>query len=507
MKKNFDFDVACSSLWRKVKEFRYEICSSLFFGLLAYGFYFTNMVYNHDSMNKIVLPYDWYYTLGRWVIDLLAYVFPHPTMPWYDGLVSLCLYTAGICMISSLFQFKNKYTRILLAAVIISFPSFCVEYLYVYQAIYYSLAFVLAVSSVLLWIHAKNVWWHVGAAICVVLCLGLYQGLLTVVSSLMVVFLVKQLLQGDIPPRKVLGEVLTGIAVLVAGVAVYFMLTEAVFLIRGNGFNGYAREAMEGTLPLYKRVLMPFLQMYLDIITSHEIVVTRFSTCAHLLSIICCAYAIIRWMRDRAFGEQSLLLLLLVLFPVSVYFMWFALSSHVGSILVYVGFISIYVLMAVVTENVKVRKWMPNVVKIALCCIIFANVRFANVTAMRTKLLYDHTFSFYTTLVTQIKSSGLLDGQSKLAICGRTDQFLCDIKKKYPYRTWYTGEGVNNYSKQNFVRFLLGFDIPAASAGEKGKIVASDGFKEMPIYPDEGSIRKFGNVIVVKFSHEVKDKH
>lgn len=504
--KTMDIDIVFDALWRKVKQYRYEICSSFFFGLLAYGYYFTNMLYNYDSMYKIVLTYNWFYRLGRWGIDLLAYVFPHPTMPWYDGLVSLLLYTLGICMISKLFQLRNKYTRILLAAVIISFPSFCVEYLFIYQAIYYSLAFVLAILSVYLWANAKSPWWYAVAVFCIVMSLGLYQGLLTVVTSLMVVFSIKLVLQGDVPTQKIFKKGLMGIAILVTGVVVYFMVTEAVFLIRGKGFDQYATDAMESTLPLYRRVLKPFLQMYWDIFTNSDIVVTRFSSFFHVVALLCCGCALVKWLRGRAWSERFLLSLLLVLFPVSIYFMWFSLSFG-NMILVYVGFISVYVLMAVIMENFRMCKWLSSVVKIALCCIIFANVRFSNVTAMRTKLLYDHSFSFYTTLVTQIKSSGMLDGQSKLAVCGETNQFLYNMKGKFPQWTKYAGSGVNNYSKQRFIRLLLGFDIPSVSLEEKQEIVSTKEFQAMPIYPYEGSIRKFGDVIVVKFSDEVKDRH
>ena len=505
--KTMDIDIVFDALWRKVKEYRYEIYSSLFFGLLAYGYYFTNMLYNHDSMNEIVLSYNCYYTSGRWGIDLLAYVFPHPTMPWYDGLVSLFLYTLGICMVSNLFQLRNKYTRILLAAVVISFPSISVEYLFIYQAIYYSLAFILAILSVYLWANAKSLWWYAMAVLSIVMSLGLYQGLLAIASSLMVVYLVREVFLESESIDRIVKKGLVGLVVLGAGVVFYFMVTQFVFLVTDSGFNDYAKAAMENDSPLYARLLKPYTRMFEDLLFLNRwrpyVVVSRVSSCFHVLALLCCGYMLFREMRGRTLSEKALLIALLVLFPLSINFMW-AVSNleRATKPLVQVGFLSWFVLLAVVLENASKRKLATDMMKLSLCFIIFANVRFANVTAMRTKILFDHSFSFYTTLVTQIKSSGLLDDQSKLAICGKTDQFLYDMKRKYPDWMYYPGEGVNNYSRQNFIRFLLGFDIPSVLQAEKQEIVSTKEFQAMPIYPYEGSIRKFGDVIVVKFSDE-----
>ena len=509
--KHFDFDIICSNVWNKVLKYRYEILSSLFFGILAYGFYFTNMVYNYDSMQRIYRGvWVWEYRLGRWGIDLIRSLSPHPTMPWYDGMVSLMLYALGTCLISNIFHFRNKYTRILLAAVIISYPAICVEYLFIFQAIYYSLAFVLAAASVWLWVNSKSAWWYVASVLCIVMSLGLYQALLAIASSLMVVCLMKDLLSGSLSAGKIVRKGLVGLGILSAGVVLYFLITKMFFLLKGSGFADYAKAAMDDEIPFCDRLLNPYVRMVNDLLFTDRwrpyVIVSRWSSVFHVVALLCCGFALTMRMRGRLVADRLMLLLLLVMYPLSVNFMWSVSAlERATKPLVQVGFVSIYVFMAVVLENIDKREWVSGVVKTALCCIVLINVRFSNVTAMRTKLLFDHTFSFYTTLVTQIKSSGMLDAQSKLAICGETDQFLFDMRRKYPNYTSYAGKGVNNYSKQSFIKFYLGFDIPQVSLEEKMELVNTEEFQAMPIYPYEGSIRKFGDVIVVKFSHKVKD--
>ena len=510
MRAYLDFDTGCNAFSRKVKEYRYEVCASLFFGLLAYGYYFTNMVYNHDSMNKIVLNGNHYYRLGRWGIDALLYLLPHPTMPWFDGFVSLFFYTFGICLVSSVFKLRNKYTRVLLAAVIISFPSFMDDYFYMYQAIYYALAFALAAAGVFLWANARNTWWLAGAVFCLLMLLGLYQGLLSVASSLMVVYLVRELVCNPNSAREAFRKGLVAIGVLVASVLLYALVTKLVFVIKGSGFSDYANNAMGDKSFSVRRLLLPYSHMVAELLFlrhNGSVVMTKFASRVHLAALLCCGFVVLRKMKGRTATDKAMLSLLLFIYPLSVNFMYLATDPGAVHTLVHVGFLSIYVLMAVVLEQAERHVMLSNVAKVSLCFIIIVNVRISNEAAMQTSMLVHHATSVHTSIVTQIKLSGMLDGKSKLAILGKTDQFLHDLTKDYPHWRPHVGLGVNNYSRQNFMRYFLGFDIPAASVGEMKKIVATDEFKDMPIYPYEGSIRKFGDVIVVKFSEEVEDIH
>ena len=124
--------------------------------------------------------------------------------------------------------------------------------------------------------------------------------------------------------------------------------------------------------------------------------------------------------------------------------------------------------------------------------------------AMYAKISYENAFSFYTTLITQIKSSGLLDEKTSLAICGSPDKYiykLQDLNNKHmpilpliyiPY-------------KQNFMKYYLGFDVPIVSLEEKVAISKRKEFQQMDIYPNQKSISKIGNIIVVKLSDNIKN--
>ena len=50
------------------------------------------------------------------------------------------------------------------------------------------------------------------------------------------------------------------------------------------------------------------------------------------------------------------------------------------------------------------------------------------------------------------------------------------------------------------MQYYLGFTVLFASEEERSAIEASPEFAEMPVYPYYGSLRKIGDVMVVKLS-------
>ena len=54
----------------------------------------------------------------------------------------------------------------------------------------------------------------------------------------------------------------------------------------------------------------------------------------------------------------------------------------------------------------------------------------------------------------------------------------------------------------NYFDKYLGLDIKTCSKEEYKQMVESDEFKNMPIYPNKGSIKIINNIIVIKISEK-----
>ncbi len=505
---NTNFDSYFDSLWAKCIKYKYELLSSLLFGFLTYTFYFTNMIYNHDSVNKlIVINADHYYRIGRWGTYFLAMIFPHPTMPWYDGVFSLILYSIGICLISNIFELNNKYIKILLSGIIISFPSICANYLYMFQAITFSLSFLLSSLSVYYLKYNQNKFAIFYSICAIVILLSFYQGLLAITTSLMVLYLIKMILNENFNNENIIRKGLVALFILIVGVVVYWLITHLVFSILGHGFDSYAENAMDSKDPFFKKLIWPYKYFFRELLplkNNFSLIFFKWTIPFMWVSLIICFLSIIKKIKHYDFQRVFILLFLLLIYPISINFMYLAAVPRAMYSLPLIGFLSIYIFITIITESLVNKQVFKDYIKLFMCVILLSNIRGANMVAMYARISYENAFSFYTSLITQIKSSGLLDEKTSLAICGSPDKYiykLQDLNNKHmpilpliyiPY-------------KQNFMKYYLGFDVPIVSLEEKVAISKRKEFKQMEIYPNPKSISKIGNIIVVKLNENINN--
>ena len=115
-----------------------------------------------------------------------------------------------------------------------------------------------------------------------------------------------------------------------------------------------------------------------------------------------------------------------------------------------------------------------------------------------------NVYSFYTSLSTRIQENPEFINSDKIALIGETEQYQYDLSDFWgpsnPQVRGAVGIDVNVYSRKEFLKYFIGFDIDHATDEEVSVIIETAEFSEMPIYPYEGSIQRIGDIIVVKFS-------
>lgn len=498
-----------------ILKFKIELISSFLCGLFAYGFYFTNTIYNHDSISTLS-DEGGTYELGRWGRDVISWILPHVTMPWFDGILSLIIFSIAICLISDIFEIKNRLYKFLLAGIIICFPSITSDYFYIYQCVDISISFLFAVLCVFYCKKAllfdvyetKTNWKHCGCAvISLVLSICIYQALLAVTTSLFVAYLIQKIIQ-NWAGRRILKMIIALLNVLGISIIVYFSLTLLILFVIDAEFGSYAEKQTNTDAPLYLRCLFPYYFFLRELIINHGgIVTSRVSTIAHI--VILSLFFILGYKKVRLFSlrRKTALVLLILIYPLSINFLYLVIQPRAVYTLPLIGFLSLYIICVIGIEEWKNRNWQGDLLKILLIIILFSNIRTANILAMRIHTMYENAYSFYTTLVTQIKGSGMLDENSKLAICGTADNYVHKVDD-IPQRGFFPLTLlIQANHRYEFIKYFIGFDIKTVSLEEKKEIVQTDEFKSMSIYPYNGSINKIGDVIVVKFSEEVNDSY
>jgi len=124
-------------------------------------------------------------------------------------------------------------------------------------------------------------------------------------------------------------------------------------------------------------------------------------------------------------------------------------------------------------------------------------------------LLYENAYSFYTSLVTEIKQMPEFEDGCKIALIGNSEQYITQFDEfdDITRIMGVTGLTVNTYSREKFIRYYIGFDPQFATEEEILTLVKNPDFLQLPSYPYYGSLSRIDNYIVVKFSDvDTKEK-
>ena len=95
------------------KKYRGTIGGCLAGGILAHFYVLTNILQNHDSIAMAPKGYGTGITSGRWFLTVLGQFIGklggNYNLPYFNGIIAICLLTITACLIVDIFQLPDKY--------------------------------------------------------------------------------------------------------------------------------------------------------------------------------------------------------------------------------------------------------------------------------------------------------------------------------------------------------------------------------------------------------------
>ena len=481
-------------------ENRAPFLAALLTGFAAHMFMFTNKLVNHDEIEALFYK-GATVTSGRWGLELSKLLLPNWSMPWIYGLLTLLLISVSVCIMLGILEIRSRLSQILLAAVVVSFPSLTGTYCFMFTSAAYGLAFLLAVLCVRLYQKGGAVN-AAFATVSLVLCLSIYQAYIAITASLFVLLMIKGCLEVEKSVWQIVLYGLKALAMMAAALAVYFAVTLLVFRFTGAEFNSYVMENVNDKASLLGKVRMAY-ENFRDIFTfrNYSLISSEGARYAHIVLLGVILVGLVLAARKSRPLNWVLLTVLVLLLPLSINCMYLLMSPQSIHTLVLYSFVCLYFLGALILEKLAPRPGLlvKDIMALLMCIIIASNVYFANMTYLKMHLQYENANAFYVSLIAQIKETEGFDENSRLAIIGRQDNLL------YPFPELETDgllgpsqDLVNIYSRENFFRRYLGFDVPFAGQEELDALSKTAEFEQMAEYPYNGSVKKIGDCIVVK---------
>ena len=490
--------------------YRLPFCSSFLFGMLAYGFAFTNKLMNHDEVSSLFTK-GGTVTSGRWGLGALDSIFPNYSMPWIYGLITVFLIALSVGLLISMFQIKNRLLQVLMSGCIVVFPSLIGLFGYMFTSSSFALAFFLAVLAVVL-IRPLKIRKTVPGLCCLVLSLSIYQSYISVAAGLLVLVLIQQLLLEE-KVKTVLVRGLCFVAFLALAMGLYYLGTQVVLRLTGNILNGYASEnlafslssVLNGVGLAYSSFFRFFSEGFLGLIP------TTFSRSLHwiLLGSVLLLLAMV-FFKSAKHPEQAILLIFLIaVLPLAINCMYMITTVDSIHTLVMYGFVCVYILAILLADHFlscqnfrRLSCVCLNILTTVMALIIAVNIYVANQSYLHLHLRYENASAFYTSLIADMKLTPGFDEDTRLAIIGNYQQpdYYSQQFEQIHTITGIYGFVPDSYSKHYFMEYYTGFPIVFASDAEILQIQSSPEFAAMAVYPYYGSLQKIGDILVVKLS-------
>lgn len=484
------------SLWFR---YRATFLAGLIAGLVAHTFNFTNKLLNADEVSAL-FGKGWIYASGRWGLKLFEPLFPNYSMPWLWGLLSLVFISIAACITVRIFEIKSPVFQMLLSAMMTCIPAVTGTFCYMFTAIVYFFALILAVLPVYL---ATGQWKHrwLVSVFLLVIMMGVYQAYILVTSSFFVVYIIKELLDNKKTAKNIFVSAVKYVLLLLVSLIVYYLVSRIINVITHAEFLEYAFTKygiLKRVRLAYTAFLGTFIKGYFGFVSN------KFSLVLHLVSMLVLAYSCVLYLvKQKDIYKKLLFILCIVLLPLSINGIYLIADPGVIYAIVLYSFVAVYVLAVVVSENVETDKKLitGSVLKTALALTVIVNIVFANKIYLKQYLMYEEAHSFWTGVVTKIQLCEGYDANSKIAIIGSTDNIYrpdeIDTNVSFSPAP-LNPDLINIYTKEYFIRYYLGFELNYADKDEIRTVAESEDFTQMTYYPYYGSVKMIGDTVVVK---------
>lgn len=499
------------------------ILISFAIGLLVYFQFYANLLSNPDGVlywDQINTP-SWVLTHGGWGEFIIDYIKPNiNTVPLaiFFALFFYCI--AGILFVE-IFSIDNVLIKILVSACILCSPVVPSTLTYPYIAYNFSVSFLLAIMSVKIFVKGQNSFWGL---LCTYISLTLTIGTGTTnvgtAAGAAIMYLTLLIIEkkDDIKSWFISAGKILSVGLL--GIATYYIILKLLLAVKGMQMSTYG--GGDKINFLYIIVNLPRTVQYaysnfIDFFFHSNIMINSFAikelyACMFILfaiMVICGCYV----MRKR-FNSLVVYIACILIIPIACNLINLFTPDHNYIDLHMAGgmnlFISFAFLMFVVLLS-KIKIPYKAIIKllgsILMVCLIWNYVLIDCADAALMQVTKDLTISLGNRVYTNVEADERFTDDTRLVVIGTPDYAITQIpyfESTNTYARWgmfwsssfYTSLGWNM-----IFRHYIDGNVQWGSWDDINSVIASDTYKNMPKYPDDGSMQIINNVFVVKIAN------
>ncbi|MBR6159666.1 MAG: glucosyltransferase domain-containing protein [Lachnospiraceae bacterium] len=511
---------------RKLKEDKrslFILICSLLWGFAAHGMAMLNKYSYHDD----VPHFNWVgetYGLGRWGLGVAGtlteklFASRNYSLPLINGILTIAAIAVMVYLICLKTEINDRFLIASLTGVMVCFPAVTNIFGYVFTAPQYYIASMLGVLGAFIFYSKKNIRSMTVCVLLMAVSTGVYQSNIPVNLMILLLFMLYEVYERDMSRKEYIILGVKNAVICAAFMIVYFLVNSVFLAVTGQdmydykGVSTFGRTGPAGYLyriyTAYKRFIKPA-----DYINYNGVSANMFPwnlKYLHMLLVLLTLVLIV-WLLKKKFSlEKSVQLLILVLVsPLFSYFFYVMVAeedAHGGMAYgeVFMFTVAAFFVCRAMAEKDGKKDRMPLFAKcltviMLMMAVMFA--RFANVCYLKAGIMQAEAINYYNRLIERIETTeGYTKDTPVLYVEGRSkndDDFSGNKLFDPIYLPPYQGNSIiNDFSWEETMNMWCGFSRVTAP----DDLADTQEVKDMPVYPEPGSIKMIDKTLVVKFA-------
>lgn len=491
------------------KEAKYPIIATILIGLTTHMFAMTHTFLTYDSMWNIYSTQHML-TLGRQFLSFACGISSFYTLPFINCLLAIIYISLSVAVICKCFDISDKLSILMIAGLMVTFPSVTNTIVYSFTVDGYMLAMFLAILSY--YVAKKYKYGFLLSIVFLGISLGIYQAYMSFTIMLCIMGLIDDLLSG----KEIKPLIKQGFKYLLMGIGsyIFYYLTLQVFLFfSGEALSGYQGNnnsllSSLSTLPIglfaaFKSSARFFIKA--EVFTQNPIM-----TISYCLIILLCIYyviaGIIRVRKDHLIIRIVAIIMLLLLIPFAISYIAILSPDVYYHLIIRMSSVSLFLFPFIISKDIK-DNFSFKILIMASSVMIFCFIISANIVYFNMNERYEKTYSIATRIIDRLEQTPGYHTGDTVAILGGRPSY-----RNYP-STDITGKdlmgycGVDGdystnctiYFKEFFMHYL-GVTIEATDSEAEAYLAQTEEYMLMEPFPSNKSIQQIDGVWVIRLN-------
>lgn len=494
---------------------QWKVCfiAALVVGLLAHLYKITGWLPNWDSL---VFRYDAQkmLSIGRWFLPVACSFSSFYDLPFLNGILAIILHAVSAVVVCKIFGVRKKITAALFGAVIVSFPTVTSVLMYNYVADGYSISFLLATLAALYMTREKPN--YIISALCITLSVAIYQAYLTVTIMLVLFKLIDEAIFGEQPILKKAGLMLLSGA---AGMVLYSVALKIILaatsteLLDYQGASTVSLSSIDIPRSLYV-IKETFLNYFFD--TSGGISV--FVCINFLVFLVAIGYYAGYVIKNKIYKKPLNLLIVILLsamLPIGATVLALINAGVDYHNLMLMGYSVFYGIFILLYERgsegkeklVATKRWIVLVLSVTL---IASHIVIANVSYHKAQMAYEKSYGTLIRITDRIEQTENGETAQNIVVIGALEDSEAYSATLPPEITGVTDGHIIRADDEivgqsvfcSTINDYCGKDYKFLAGEEKKAYCNLKEVKAMGVWPNNDSVKKIDDTIIVKLGEE-----